>query len=119
MAKKLAVGLVMLLLVPPAVGFFLWLTIGGGAWLGNVEVLEVNRAETGEVFVSVNSCNANPRLSRIENIDGTLVIQAEAFSTPFTGGDTCADGIGLGANLRETTLRDATSGEEFAIPSAR
>lgn len=119
MAKRIAIGLGVLLLAIPVAGFVLWLTVGDGAWLSNVEVFEVNRSDTGEVFVFVNSCNANPRLSRFENIDGVLVIQVEAFSTPLSGGNDCADGLRIGgSNLQETTLRDTTSGEEFEIPAA-
>lgn len=119
MAKNVAIVLLVLLLLPPAVGFFVWLTVGGGAWLGNVEVLEVSRSETGEVFLLVNSCNANPRPSQIETVDGGVILQVEAFSTPLFGGSDCADQIGLGLlpQATESTLTDLTSGEEFEIPS--
>jgi len=119
MVKRLFIAVGVLLLALPAAGFLLWQTVGGGAWLGDVEVFEVNRSNSGEVSVSVDSCNANPRLKRIETIDGTLVIQVEAFSTPLRGRDGCADGIGLGSNVQATRLRDLTSGQEFEIPAPR
>lgn len=118
MAKKAAMAFVVLLLAIPATGFFVWLTVGGGAWLGNVDVVDVNRSNTGEINVGVDSCNGSPRPNHFEVVGETVMVQIEAFSTPLSGGDACLDGLRLSPIGEATILRDLTSGEEFEIPEA-
>ena len=115
MAKRIAVGVLVLLLAIPAAGFFLWLTLGGGAWLSDVEVLDATRLNTGEVDIGLDSCNGSARLKRIETIDDTVIVQVEAFSTPLSGSDACSEILVLGSLPGVTTLRDLTSGQEFEI----
>ena len=118
MAKRIAIGVGVLLLAIPAAGFFLWLTVGGGAWLGNVEVFDVSRSDVA-VEVGVDSCNGSPRPAQeIEVVGDTVIVQIQAFSTPLSGGDACAEILPLFSVPDEVTiLRDLTSGQEFEIPA--
>lgn len=118
MAKRVALAVAALLLAVPAAGFFLWLTLGGGAWLSDVEVLDVQPSpdDPTTLSVGVSSCNSFPRVSRYEVEGAVLRLQIEAFTTPLSGSNACADVIEVGLGFAKVTeVFDFSSGKTFQL----
>lgn len=74
---------------------------------------------TETMIVSVDTCNANPRLAVVEGEQAiTLAVQADQQSW---GSDDCADSINveLDAPLGDRRVIDGATGEELAVVGRR
>ena len=73
--------------------FMVWYHLGGGAWRGQVGVIDANLRTPDELVFSVASCNGVPRATLLETeID--VQVKVVAYSTPLLGGEACADSVG-------------------------
>ncbi len=82
--------------------FAVWLNLGGGAWRGEVSVMEVQLRypdRPDRLSLAVASCNGAPRVSLFRETDIDVQVKVIAFSTPFHGGNDCRDVV-------EVTLRE-------------
>ncbi len=72
--------------------FWVWLNLGGGAWRGEVRIMEARLHAPQRLGLGVASCNGAPRVS-LQETDVDVQVRVIAFSTPFHGGDDCGDGV--------------------------
>lgn len=80
-------------------GFFAaWLFLGGGAWRGEVRIVEGELLAPDHLVLLVDSCNGAPTAS-VEETDHEVRIRVRATSTPLFGGTDCLDPLEV--RLRE------------------
>ena len=79
--------------------FMVWSYFGGGAWCGEVEVMDAELRSPLRLTLFVASCNENPTLSLFQETDVDVQVKVAAFSTPLRGGGDCQDTVEV--QLRE------------------
>ena len=106
-------------LVVFVVCFMLWHHLGGGAWRGEVDVMDARLHSPDELSFDIASCNGYPRV-RVVETDKEVRVRAVAYSTPLRGGEDCGDGYGplrLQEPLGNRDVIDMHSGRVVLSPA--
>ena len=104
--------------------FAVWLNLGGGAWRGEVSVMEAELRypdRPDRLTLGVASCNGAPRVSLLRETDVDVQVKVIAFSTPFHGGDDCDDHVEvyLREPLGDRVVIDRHTGQIVSVRTGR
>ncbi len=104
-----------------AVSVAAWSFLGGGAWRGEVTVMEAGLLSPDRLALTVGSCNGDPEVSLLRETDVDVQVKVVAFSTPLLGGNQCADGVVV--YLREPlggrVVVDKHTGQSVTVSTVR
>ena len=103
--------------------FMVWHNLGGGAWRGEVRVMEAHLLDPDRpdrLTLGVTSCNGAPRAS-FRKTDIDVQVKAIAFSTPFHGGQDCMDlvDVYLQEPLGDRVVIDGHTGQVVSVRTGR
>ena len=100
--------------------FMVWHHIGGGAWRGEVRVMEVVLLAPQRLELRVASCHGAPRVS-LRETDVDVRVRVMSFSTPFRGGDDCQDAVEvyLRNPLGDRVVVDNHTGQVVSVTTVR
>ena len=100
--------------------FMLWHHLGGGAWRGEVRVMDAVLLAPQRLDLGVASCNGAPRVS-LRETDVDVQVEVLAFSTPFRGGDECDDHVEvyLREPLGDRGVVDNHTGQAVSVRTVR
>jgi len=114
--RRLLVSVVAIMALTLTV-FAAWLFLGGGIWRGPVSVVEVELRSPDRLALFVDSCNGDPEVTLLQEIDRQVQVRVVASSTPLRGGDTCLDvvEVQLQEPLRDRAVIDMRSGQVVPV----
>ena len=100
--------------------FAVWLNLGGGAWRGEVSVMEAVLLAPQRLDLGVASCNGAPRVS-LRETDVDVQVRVMSFSTPFRGGNECDDHVEvyLREPLGDRVVVDRHTGQLVSVRTVR
>ena len=100
--------------------FAVWLNLGGGAWRGEVRVMEAVLLAPQRLDLGVASCNGAPRVS-LRETDVDVQVRVMSFSTPFRGGNECDDHVEvyLREPLGDRVVVDRHTGQVVSVRTVR
>ena len=100
--------------------FAVWLNLGGGAWRGEVRVMEAVLLAPQRLDLGVASCNGAPRVS-LRETDVDVQVRVMSFSTPFRGGNECDDHVEvyLREPLGDRVVIDRHTGQVVSVRTVR
>ena len=100
--------------------FAVWLNLGGGAWRGEVSVMEAVLLAPQRLDLGVASCNGAPRVS-LRETDVDVQVRVMSFSTPFRGGNECDDHVEvyLREPLGDRVVVDRHTGQIVSVRTVR
>ena len=96
------------------------LNLGGGAWRGEVRVMEAVLLAPQRLDLGVASCNGAPRVS-LRETDVDVQVRVMSFSTPFRGGNECDDHVEvyLREPLGDRVVVDRHTGQIVSVRTDR
>ena len=97
--------------------FMVWHHLGGGAWRGSVSVYRALFVPPDQLILSVASCNGNPEMIFVRETEVDVQVEVIAFSTPWIGGDDCADQVNLrlAEPLGDRIVVDKHTGQSVSV----
>ena len=100
--------------------FMVWHHLGGGAWRGEVRVMEAVLLAPQRLELRVASCHGAPRVS-LRETDVDVQVKVVAFSTPFHGGMDCQDAVEgyLRNPLGDRAVVDKHAGQVVSVTTVR
>ncbi len=116
----LIVAVVLTALVVFVACFMAWHNLGGGAWRGEVIVMEAVLLAPQRLELRVASCHGAPRVS-LRETDVDVQVKVLAFSTPFHGGMDCQDAVEvyLRNPLGDRPVVDNHTGQVVSVGTVR
>ena len=100
--------------------FMVWHHLGGGAWRGEVRVMEAVLLAPQRLELRVASCHGAPRVS-LRETDVDVQVEVMSFSTPFHGGMDCQDAVEvyLRNPLGDRAVVDKHAGQVVSVTTVR